>query len=70
VGLNLIVGPADTTVLGAALLAGVGAGLFASVGDAAEHLPHGRVVAPRAEASERSPQRERWRAFVQAAANL
>jgi glycerol kinase len=70
VGLELTVGPADTTVLGAALLAGVGAGLFASVGDAAQHLPSGRVVAPRAGASERSPQRERWRAFVQAAAGL
>jgi len=70
VGVDLTVGPPDTTVLGAALLAGVGAGLFASVGDAAEHLPRGRVVAPRAEASERSPQRERWRAFVQAAASL
>ncbi len=70
VGVDLTVGPPDTTVLGAALLAGVGAGLFASVGDAAEHLPRGRVVAPRADASERSPQRERWRAFVQAAASL
>jgi glycerol kinase len=70
VGLELTVGPADTTVLGAALLAGVGAGLFASVGDAAQHLPAGRVVAPRAGAGERSPQRERWRAFVQAAAGL
>jgi glycerol kinase len=70
VGLELTVGPPDTTVLGAALLAGVGAGLFASVADAAQYLPGGRVVTPGAAASERSPQRERWRAFVQAAAGL
>lgn len=70
VGLALTVGPADTTVLGAALLAGVGAGLFASVADGAQRLPPGRVVAPRTDASQRSPQRERWRAFVQAAASL
>ncbi|MEA2226224.1 MAG: family of carbohydrate kinase, C-terminal domain, partial [Solirubrobacteraceae bacterium] len=70
VGLELTVGPADTTVLGAALLAGVGAGLFASVGDGAQHLPAGRVVEPRAGASGRAPQRERWRAFVQGAAGL
>jgi glycerol kinase len=57
-------------VLGAALLAGVGVGLFTGIGDAVQHLPEGRVVAPHADASERSPQRERWRAFVQAAASL
>jgi glycerol kinase len=70
IGLPLTVGPADTTVLGAALLAGVGVGLFTGIGDAVQHLPEGRVVAPHADASERSPQRERWRAFVQAAASL
>jgi glycerol kinase len=69
-GIPLTVGPPDTTVLGAALLAGVGAGLFSSVEDAARHLPPGRVVAPDADAGERSSQRERWRAFVQSAADL
>ena len=69
-GLPLTVGAADATVLGAAMLAGVGAGMFASVEEAAERLPRGRVVAPRIDANERSRQRERWRAFVQAAGRL
>ena len=69
-GLPLTVGPPDATVLGAAMLAGVGAGMFASVEEAAERLPRGRVVAPRVDANERSRQRERWRAFVQAAGRL
>jgi sugar (pentulose or hexulose) kinase len=49
-GLPLLVGRADATVLGAALLAGVGAGTFASVRDAAQRLPEGRVIEPRAPA--------------------
>jgi glycerol kinase len=69
-GLPLIVGRADTTVLGAAMLAGVGAGVFASVEDAAQRLPRGRVIEPASGAPERLAQRERWRAFVQAAAAL
>jgi glycerol kinase len=66
----LVVGPADATVLGAALLAGVGAGLFASVEEAARRLPDGRVVEPRADAGERMRKRSRWRAFVEASAGL
>jgi glycerol kinase len=72
-GLALSVGPADATVLGAALLAGVGAGVFASVEDAAAHLPPRRTIEPRADApdaGERATQRSRWRAFVRAAAQL
>ena len=45
-GLPLSVGPAEVTVLGAAMLAGVGAGVFASVEQAARALPHGRAVVP------------------------
>ncbi len=70
-GVPLRVGPPDTTVLGAALLAGVGAGAFASVEDAAERLPAGRLVEPRAGGGgERVRRRARWREFVQAAAEL
>lgn len=69
-GLPLIVGRADTTVLGAAMLAGVGAGVFASVEDAAQRLPRGRVIEPALGAPERLAQRARWRAFVQAGAAL
>ncbi len=45
-GLPLAVGRADATVLGAAMLAGVGAGMFTSLQDAAQRLPAGRIVAP------------------------
>jgi glycerol kinase len=69
-GLPLIVGRADTTVLGSAMLAGVGAGAFADLGDAARRLPRGRVVSPRGDAGERARRREHWRAFVQASAQL
>jgi glycerol kinase len=69
-GLPLVVGPADATVLGAALLAGVGGGLFASVEEGARRLPDGRVVKPRADSVERMRRRSRWRAFVEASAGL
>ncbi len=70
VGIPLTVGPADTTVLGAALLAGVGAGEFASVEQACELLPSGRTVAAKIDPAVRERLRERWRAFVQTAAEL
>jgi len=69
-GLPLAVGQADLTVLGAALLAGVGAGVFASVEEAALLLPETRTVAPIVDPAERSWRRERWRAFVEASALL
>jgi glycerol kinase len=69
-GLPLSVGRADATVLGAAMLAGVGAGLFASVEDAAQRLPSGRLVVPSAAPPERARRRELWRAFVDASARL
>jgi glycerol kinase len=69
-GLPLTVGGADLTVLGAAMLAGVGAGVFTSVEEAARLLPEGRTIAPTIDPGERSRRRERWRAFVQASARL
>jgi len=69
-GLPLIVGRPDTTVLGAAMLAGVGASVFASVEDAAQRLPPGRSIKPVLGAAERLGQRKRWHAFVQASAGL
>ena len=66
----LTVGPADATVLGAAMLAGVGAGLFADVQDAARRLPPGRVVGSLVDPAERTRRRELWRAFVRASAGL
>ncbi len=69
-GVPLSVGRADVTVLGAAMLAGVGAGVFASVEQAARRLPQGRVVEPSSNPQQRSLSRARWREFVQAAARL
>ena len=69
-GIPLSVGRADVTVLGAAMLAGVGAGVFASVEEAARRLPAGRVIEPSSDPRERSLARARWLAFVQAAARL
>jgi glycerol kinase len=69
-GLRLEVGVADATALGAAMLAGVGAGLFASVEDAASRLPPSRTIEPRTTEAERLRERERWRAFVHASAAL
>jgi len=69
-GMPLHVGRADTTALGAAMLAGVGAGVFASVEEAAGRLPPGRVIEPRSTPRERSLRRARWRAFVEAGARL
>jgi glycerol kinase len=72
-GLALEVNRSETTVLGAAMLAGVGAGVFADVGDAAARLPSGRVVSPSAGArdpGERTARRERWRTFVRDATSL
>jgi glycerol kinase len=69
-GLDLIVGRADATVLGAALLAGVGAGLFATVEQGAGLLGSGRRIAPRLAAEERLAARRAWRTFVTGAAAL
>ncbi len=69
-GLPLIVGAVDATVRGAAMLAGVGAGLFAGVEEAAQQLPRGRLLDPGSTPAERLLGRERWRAFVEAAARL
>jgi glycerol kinase len=67
-GLPLLVGRADTTALGAAVLAGVGAGVFASLPEAVSLLGAERVVEPRLGAEERALRRARWRAFVPHAA--
>jgi glycerol kinase len=69
-GLPLEVGASDATVLGAAMLAGVGAGVFGTPEDGAELLPVPRVVEPRGTDAARASGRERWRAFVRAAGAL
>ena len=69
-GLELSAARVDSTVLGAAMLAGVGAGLFSSVEDAAERLPPARTIAPSLDRGAREQQRERWRRFVRVAREL
>ena len=59
---------ADATVLGAAALAGVGAGVFADLERAAELMPVDRRVEPRRDDAWRRAEHERWCAFVSSAA--
>jgi glycerol kinase len=69
-GAPIAVNSVDVTVLGAAMLAGVGAGVFESVEAAAERLPQPRVVEPEADHGEREQRREHWRRFVESASRL
>jgi glycerol kinase len=69
-GLPLAVGRADTTVLGAALLAGLGAGTFTSLREAAAHLPRERIVSPASDPAGRRAARDRWRQFVTVSSRL
>ena len=69
-GLELRAGRPDTTALGAAMLAGVGGGAFPSLEHAVALLPAGEVVRPLIDARSRACERDRWRAFVQAAAHV
>ena len=61
---------ADATVLGAAALAGVGAGVFESLEQTAELLPVDRRVEPQRDDAWRQREHERWRDFVERAAAL
>jgi glycerol kinase len=70
IGAPVEAGGADATVAGAAALAAVGAGLIASLAEAAELLPVDRRVEPRRDEAWRTAEHERWRAFVAAAAEL
>jgi glycerol kinase len=57
---------ADATVLGAAALAGVGAGVIGSLSDLPEMLPADRRVEPEKDESWRTAEHESWREFVRA----
>ena len=57
---------ADATVLGAAALGGVGAGVIGSLTDLSEMLPADRQVEPDQDEGWRSTEHERWREFVRA----
>jgi glycerol kinase len=70
IGVPVEAAGADATVLGAAALAGVGAGIFESLVEAAELLPVDRRVEPKRDDAWRAREHERWRSFVAAAAEL
>ena len=70
IGAPVEAGGADATVAGAAALAAVGAGVIASLEEAAELLPVDRRVEPHRNDAWRRGEHERWRAFVAAAAGL
>jgi glycerol kinase len=70
IGAPVEAGGADATVAGAAALAAVGAGVIASLAEAAELLPVDRRVEPRRDDAWRAAEHERWRAFVRGAAEL
>ena len=57
---------ADATVLGAAALGGVGAGVIGSLADLPEMLPAERRVEPELGDDWRADEHERWREFVRA----
>ena len=61
---------ADATSLGAALLAGLGAGVFASLPEAAALVPIAKHVDPESDAAWRAAEHGRWKEFVQRAADL
>ncbi|MCU0313146.1 MAG: FGGY family carbohydrate kinase [Solirubrobacteraceae bacterium] len=69
-GLPVETGAADATVLGAAGLAAVGAGLLERVEDLAELIPAGPRVEPARDAAWRRQAHGRWRAFVRGAGDL
>ncbi|MGZ4270275.1 MAG: FGGY family carbohydrate kinase [Solirubrobacteraceae bacterium] len=67
IGAPVTAGGADATAAGAAALAGVGAGVFDTLGQAAELLAPDRRVAPRRDAAWRESEHAAWRAFVASA---
>jgi glycerol kinase len=59
-------GAVDTTALGAAALAGVGAGVIPSIGEIGELIPPGRRFTPRSVGDGRAS----WRTFIEGASAL
>ena len=70
IGVRVDAAGADATVLGAAALGAVGAGVIPSLAEAAELLPVDRSVEPQQNDDWRAREHERWRAFVEAAVRL
>jgi glycerol kinase len=63
-------GAVDATAAGAAALAAVGAGIWASTLEIEERVPVGETVEPKREPAWRTAAHAEWRAFVERAAGL
>jgi glycerol kinase len=70
IGVRVDAAGADATVLGAATLGAVGAGVIPSLAEAAELLPVDRSVEPQADDDWRAREHEHWKAFVRGAVEL
>ena len=68
IGAPVTAGGADATALGAAMLAGVGGGVFGSLREASELLAFDRRVEPTVDEERRAAEHGAWREFVRAAA--
>jgi glycerol kinase len=69
-GITVQPGAVDATAAGAAALAAVGAGLWASVQEIADQVHAGEAVRPQRDQEWRSRARAEWRSFVEKAAAL
>jgi glycerol kinase len=69
-GVRVERGAVDATAAGAAALAAVGAGLWASTLDIADRIPVGEAVEPQRDERWRNAAHEQWRAFVERATSL
>jgi glycerol kinase len=70
IGVRVDAAGADATVLGAAALGAVGAGVIPSLEAAAELTPIDRSVEPQQDDDWRAREHERWKAFVRGAVEL
>jgi len=69
-GVTVQRGAVDATAAGAAALAAVGAGVWASTLEIAERIPAGEVVEPARDSQWRRAAHAEWRSFVERAVAL
>jgi glycerol kinase len=69
-GVSVQRGPVDATATGAAALAAVGGGVFASTLEIEERIPAGQRFEPQRDAAWREAEHAQWRSFVERAAAL
>ncbi len=69
-GIPVEKGAVDATVAGAAALAAVGAGIWGSTAEIADHIPVGERIEPERDDAWREAEHAAWREFVERAASL